>query len=116
MALLDNFTSEMNRRLQVLENQSIYDPTTGTYTDDWVVVGNEGGYPCVIYSKAIAEKYFGQGMWNEAVKYVACLKPFPFTVTGDNQVMVDDVRYAIDTPDDVAFQGEVLLIAMRPII
>lgn len=114
MGLLDNFGLEMNRVIVITENRIDYDPVDGSVIDKWVPICD--GFPCILYSKALAEKYFGDGLWKESTEYVACLKPVDeIDISSNNRALVGNLGYAIDSVDDVAYQGEILLIGLRAV-
>lgn len=109
MGILDFFSTEMNKSIYVLVKTTTRDPVSyqiiESYTKDTTPIS------ACIYSKAIAEQYFGVGMWKEDVKLVAVTRPF--VLAPESKISVDDVTYGVDSVDDVAFQGEVMLIGLK---
>jgi hypothetical protein len=106
--LLDNFASEMNQCLYVTTKKVIRNADY-TLSEQWFV--DITPHKACVYSKALAEKYFGVGLWKESVKYVAVTYPFPLST--DDRITLNGLVYAVDSVDDVAMQGEVMLIGLR---
>ena len=106
--LLDSFAAEMNQSLTV-QTKTITRNADYTISETWV--GGTEVHKACVYSKALAEKYFGVGLWKESVKYVAVT--YPFALDNEARVTVGGQTYFVDSVDDVAMQGEVMLIGLR---
>lgn len=106
--LLDSFAAEMNQTLTPMVKTVT---RNADYSISTTWAAGQTSYKVCVYSKAIAEKYFGVGLWKESVKMVAVAKPFD--LAPDVRVTVGNVTYAVDSVDDVAMQGEVMLIGLR---
>jgi len=106
MSILSDFQSMMRNTLVVSKATTTvvnFVPTT-TYVDGT-------GVPAFVYSRTAGESYFGAGMWKASTEYIAVVAPIE--VSTDDKVKIDGVTYAVDYVDDVAFQGEVMLIGLR---
>lgn len=115
MSMLDYFSDELNRSLVVLEEDTITDEQTMAIISQGWTPKDGVVHPCCIWSKSLAEKYMGQGLWRADTKWVACLKPIA-DISSTNRVLVDDIMYELDYPDNVAGQDEVLLLGLRSIL
>ena len=109
--LLDSFAAEMNQTLTIMEKKTVRNED---YTVSTTWVASETAHKACVYSKALAEKYFGVGLWKESVKYVAVT--YPFELALESRVTVGSTTYAVDSVDDVAMQGEVMLIGLRAVV
>lgn len=106
MGMLSMFQSMMKNSLVVRKvTTSVVDfvPTTTTVDSQAV--------PAFVYSRTAGESYFSPGMWKATTDYIAVVEPLAVDVT--DKIVVDGVEYAVDYVDDVAFQGEVMLIGLR---
>ena len=109
--LLDSFAAEMNQTLTIMEKKTVRNED---YTVSTTWVASATTHKACVYSKALAEKYFGTGLWKESVKYVAVT--YPFELALESRVTDGSTTYAVDSVDDVAMQGEVMLIGLRAVI
>lgn len=111
MAILDDFADLMNIEFTLMEKAITIDPITKEeITSSFNSIGSP--HKCLLYTKAMAEKYFGSA-WKADVSNVVITQPF--TINKDQYISIDSVIYPISSFDDVATQGEVLLIGLRDI-
>lgn len=110
MSILSFFAKEMNQTLTLLKKTTVWKPDH-TVESQYTASGT---MTACVYSKALAEKYFGEGFWKESVKYVAVVAD-ALTTAPEDHAMWNGTEYAVDSIDDVANQGEVILVALRGI-
>ena len=66
--LLDSFAAEMNQTLTIMEKKTVRNEDY-TVSTSWVA--SETTHKACVYSKALAEKYFGVGLWKESVSHLS---------------------------------------------
>ena len=72
-------------------------------------------YSACVYSKALSMGYFDAGLWKPDTLYVAMIDYVSDDLSVYARVMLNDVVYAIDYIDDIAFQHEAIFIGLKAV-
>lgn len=110
MGILSAFKNELNKDVYIYDIESSY------INNDVVFerVKRNKTVRGALWSKAIAEKYFGDGLFVYDVEMVLCCRPFELTV--DSEIEIDGKLYNILSTDNVADLDEILLVGLKVIV
>ena len=106
--MLKYFDEEMNKTASIQELKTIVNPITHTSTKQYLEVATKTGF---LYTKSQTQS-FVSSRWSDLVQDVFICEP-PLNVNSESKVVIDNVDYYAEVPDDVGNQGEVLLVGLR---
>lgn len=94
----------LNKKTVIDENYN----TNSTYLDG-------SSYNACVYSKALSMGYFDAGLWKPDTLYVAMIDYVTDDLSVYDRVRLNDVVYAVDYIDDIAFQHEAIFIGLKAV-
>lgn len=111
MRFINKFSRWMNKTLTVLEYGSTYNATTGEYgPKTYAAADPPKTFKCAIWNKAEAERYISE-QFREDVTDISCSAVV--SIPEDARLTDGSCVWSVLTRQDIANQGEVLLIGMK---
>lgn len=108
MSYFDFFDVDANKVASIQELKTDVDPSTGVSTKTYTEVDTVNVF---LYSKSQAQSFIAN-RWSNLVVDIALCEP-PVNIKENSKVVIDEVEYYAEVPEDIGNQGEVLAIGLK---